>query len=101
MSFQITCPNCGLRDSGEFRFGGEVKKRPDPNTATAREWAHYVYARKNESGDHREWWFHRMGCRRWFQAIRNTKSNIVAKTFWPEDASEHVAAEEAAADAET
>ena len=101
MSFQIPCPNCGVRDVSEFRFGGEVRRRPNPDTSSASQWAHYVYARKNECGEQREWWFHRLGCRRWFQAIRNTKTNRLLKTFWAEDASEHVAADESAADAET
>jgi heterotetrameric sarcosine oxidase delta subunit len=83
MSFQIPCPNCGLRTSQEFRFGGEYHTRPDP-TVTEREWAHYLYARKNVAGPQKEWWFHRYGCRKWFLAIRDTTNNAVLETFWPD-----------------
>jgi heterotetrameric sarcosine oxidase delta subunit len=82
MSFLIPCPNCGLRSSQEFRFGGEYHARPDPGVSEA-EWAHYLYARKNVAGPQQEWWFHRFGCRKWFLAVRDTTNNAVLETFWP------------------
>jgi sarcosine oxidase subunit delta len=82
MSFQLTCPLCGLRDVYEFRFGGEVQRRPAPD-ATSDSWATYLYARTNVSGTERAWWFHRTGCRRWFQADRDTRDNRVIRTAWP------------------
>ena len=81
MSFLLSCPRCGPRDAYEFRFGGEIQKRPAPD-ADEKEWSAYRYERKNASGVEREWWFHRMGCRRWFQAERDTRDNRVLRTWW-------------------
>ena len=84
MSFLLRCPTCGERSVYEFRFGGEVRQRP-PEAASPREWAEYVYTRQNEAGVQKEWWYHRLGCRAWFLAIRDTTTNTVHKTFAPED----------------
>ena len=81
MSFLIRCPNCGERSVTEFRFGGETHPRPGQEDAF-RDWAAYLYARKNEAGPQREWWFHRLGCRKWFLAVRDTTTNEVQETFW-------------------
>jgi len=79
----LPCPNCGARNVSEFRFGGEVTKQPAPDETTPASWARYLYMRKNVLGVQREWWYHRAGCRRWFLAVRDTRSNEVARTFWP------------------
>lgn len=81
MSFQLACPNCGPRGVYEFRFGGEVKPRPAPGAPDA-EWARYSYEKGNVSGAQREWWYHRLGCRQWFCAERDTLTNQVVRTFW-------------------
>jgi len=81
MSFLLTCPLCGPRDVYEYRFGGEAQRRPAPGTSAA-DWGQYLYARTNVSGVEREWWFHRAGCRRWFQAERDTRDNRVLQTGW-------------------
>ena len=82
MSFLLNCPNCGERNVGEFRFGGEVTSRPAPD-ASQEQWASYFYSRKNVAGVSREWWNHRFGCRKWFLALRDTRDNQVQETFWP------------------
>ena len=82
MSFLVPCPQCGPRDAYEFRFGGEIQARPAPD-ASDPEWNAYRYLRANVSGVEREWWFHRGGCRQWFQAERDTKENRVLRTWWP------------------
>ena len=82
MSFLLDCPRCGKRDVYEFRFGGEVQARPAPD-ATGRQWSAYLYDRENRAGVEREWWFHRNGCRLWFQAERDTRENRVLRTWWP------------------
>src|SRR3954454_16559287 len=64
MSFLLCCPHCGGRSVYEFRLGGEVRQRPEV-VASPREWAGYLYARKNESGVQKEWWYHHLGCRTW------------------------------------
>ena len=80
MSFLISCPNCGSRSVYEFRYGGEYLIRPAPD-GTVDEWTRYVYLRANPAGLEREWWFHRDGCRTWFQAERDKVTNRVVQTF--------------------
>lgn len=68
----------------EFRFGGEFHHRP-AGAASAREWADYLYARVNEAGVQKEWWYHQLGCRVWFFAVRDTRTNTVRETFGTDD----------------
>lgn len=82
MSFLLECPNCGSRDVNEFRFQGEVTRRP-PAGATLRELTDYVYFRENVAGVQREWWYHRLGCGAWFVAERDTRTNEVLRTEIP------------------
>jgi heterotetrameric sarcosine oxidase delta subunit len=82
MSFLLPCPLCGPRDVYEFRYGGEVSLRPTPGS-TQSSWAAYLYDRTNVAGVERAWWFHRGGCRRWFQAQRDTRDNAVLGTWLP------------------
>ena len=77
----LACPNCGPRNVQEFRYGGEVRRRPDLNTVTPEEWADYVYTRDNPLGVMREWWFHRAGCGLWFIAERHTKTHEIQATY--------------------
>ena len=81
MSFLIPCPNCGERDASEFRYGGELHQQP-AGLDDDRVWADYVFGRGNLPGEQSEWWFHRLGCRRWFVAVRNLTSNQVLSTKW-------------------
>ena len=83
MAFLLTCPNCGEREVYEFRFGGEVTPRPDPD-ASNHEWTSYFYMRRNTEGVQTEWWYHKFGCRKWLMAERDTATNQVQRTFWPE-----------------
>src|SRR5581483_11665749 len=82
VSFLLECPNCGLRDVNEFRFQGELTRRPGAN-ATLRELTEYIYFRENVAGIQREWWYHRLGCGLWFIAERDTRSNTVLKVEIP------------------
>ena len=84
MSFLLTCPNCGVREVTDFGYGGEVTVRPKAKP-TQRELNAYNYFRKNVAGVQREWWFHRSGCRAWFQADRDTRTNVVLATALPGD----------------
>ena len=81
MSFLLGCPNCGQRDVNEFACAGEVTTRPGAE-ATLRELTSYLYFRRNVAGVQREWWYHRLGCRTWFQAERDTRTNEVLRTFF-------------------
>ena len=71
---KISCPYCGPRDEIEFRCGGEAHiARPlDPEALSDNEWANYVFMRTNPKGNHAERWVHINGCRRWFNAVRDT-----------------------------
>ena len=81
----LSCPNCGDRNVSEFRFGGELTKRPAPDQVTRASWADYLYMRSNVLGLEREWWYHdACGC--WFIAERHTKTHEVVSTyFWQPD----------------
>lgn len=81
MSFLLPCPNCGSRPVDEFRFGGELRERPD-GAVSPEEWRAYLYERANVKGPQREWWNHRFGCRRWFVAMRDTGTNAAIQTAW-------------------
>jgi heterotetrameric sarcosine oxidase delta subunit len=82
VSFLLACPNCGPRDVNEFACAGEVTTRPAP-AAPFRELTSYLYFRRNVAGVQREWWYHRLGCRAWFQAERDTRTNEVVRTEIP------------------
>jgi methylglutamate dehydrogenase subunit B len=82
MSFLLTCPHCGTREVTDFAFGGEVVRRPDARPS-ARELNAYNYFRRNVAGVQREWWYHRSGCRTWFQAERDTRTNEVLAIHLP------------------
>jgi sarcosine oxidase subunit delta len=87
MSFLLTCPNCGVREVTDFGYGGEVVPRPAERPASLRDLGRYVYFRRNAAGVQREWWVHRAGCRAWFLAERDTRTNHVTWTALPaEDA---------------
>jgi methylglutamate dehydrogenase subunit B len=79
MSFLLPCPRCGPRDVNEFAYAGEVTSRP-ASAPTLRELTAYLYLRRNVAGVQREWWNHRLGCRLWFLAERDTRTNEVLRT---------------------
>jgi heterotetrameric sarcosine oxidase delta subunit len=81
--FLVECPHCGPREAPEFSFGGEVVARPVERPPSRRELSSYLYFRGNAAGPQREWWFHSSGCREWFQAERDTRSNEVLQTAPP------------------
>ena len=70
----IECPWCGSREETEFRYGGQayVVYPADPQSLTDEQWAHYVFFRANPKGPFEERWCHSAGCRRWFNAVRDT-----------------------------
>jgi sarcosine oxidase subunit delta len=73
-----------VRSVYEFRWGGEVKTRPGAD-AEESDWTKVCYAKTNTPGQQTEWWYHRLGCRQWFQAVRNTTTNAVIESFLPEE----------------
>lgn len=66
----------------DFAFGGEVVKRPR-DRPSFRELNAYNYFRRNVAGVQREWWYHTSGCRAWFIAERDTRTNVVLLTALP------------------
>jgi sarcosine oxidase subunit delta len=70
----IHCPHCGPRDETEFHYGGQahVPYPEDPYALTDREWAEYLFYRDNDRGAFAERWSHAAGCRKWFNAVRDT-----------------------------
>ncbi|HEY8677038.1 MAG TPA: sarcosine oxidase subunit delta [Candidatus Dormibacteraeota bacterium] len=84
MALLVPCPGCGNREVFEFAYGGESNRRPPPGAPPA-DLARYLFFRRNVAGIQVEWWYHRDGCQRWFLARRDTRSNLVAETYWPED----------------
>jgi sarcosine oxidase subunit delta len=68
MSFIISCPNCGPRDVGEFRYTGEIATG-EPRAS-------------NLPGPQRERWYHRLGCRSWLVVERDVRTNTVLSTGW-------------------
>jgi len=85
MSFVLECPHCGPREVTDFSYGGEVLDRPRERP-DRRELSGYLYFRRNVAGVQREWWLHRAGCRAWFLAERDTRTNVVAWTAPPGEA---------------
>lgn len=70
----IECPWCGPREEIDFSYGGEAHVRfPDrPAELDDTQWAHYLFFRSNPKGVFAERWSHSAGCRRWFNALRDT-----------------------------
>lgn len=73
----ITCPYCGPRSEEEFAYGGEghIARPTDTDGLSDEEWADYLFMRTNTKGAHYERWVHAHGCRRWFNAVRDTATN--------------------------
>ncbi len=80
---QIPCPWCGPRDENEFHQGGEahIERPKDPDKLSDAEWADYLFMRKNTKGVFFERWLHRLGCRRWFNAARDTATNEILAVY--------------------
>ena len=79
----IECPYCGVRDESEFSYAGEAHiARPlETEKLSDEEWADYLFMRKNPKGLHREQWLHAAGCRRYFNAVRDTLTYRIAATY--------------------
>ena len=64
----------GRRGRAEWHGGRQahVPYPEDPASLSDEEWAHYVFFRANPKGLFAERWVHSAGCRRWFNAVRDT-----------------------------
>ncbi|WP_259782278.1 sarcosine oxidase subunit delta [Aestuariispira ectoiniformans] len=84
----IKCPWCEEeRDQTEFTTHGEahIARPEDPNALSDEEWGDYLFFRTNPKGMHRERWVHDHGCRRWFNMLRHTATDIIYATYKPGD----------------
>ncbi|MCC5976777.1 MAG: sarcosine oxidase subunit delta [Salinarimonas sp.] len=81
--FRIRCPYCGERDQIEFGYGGEahIARPADPDALSDAQWADYVFMRTNTKGLFAERWVHSAGCRRWFNALRDTATDRFVATY--------------------
>ncbi|MGO1182832.1 MAG: sarcosine oxidase subunit delta [Micrococcaceae bacterium] len=79
----IHCPHCGPRDEVEFHYGGQahVAYPEDPHALNDREWAEYLFYRDNPKGRFAERWQHSTGCRKWFNAVRDTQTYEFLATY--------------------
>jgi sarcosine oxidase, subunit delta len=81
----ITCPWCGQRDQSEFSYGGEAHISRPTNSLemTDEQWAEYVFMRSNPKGPWAERWMHASGCRKWFNAVRDTSTDRFLAVYKP------------------
>ena len=81
--FLIECPWCGPRAETEFSYGGEagITRPGNPDKLSDADWADYLFMRSNPKGAHREQWLHAAGCRRYFNAERDTVSYKIRATY--------------------
>jgi heterotetrameric sarcosine oxidase delta subunit len=79
----IRCPWCGPRDEIEFHYGGEahIPYPENPAALSDEEWADFLFMRDNPRGPFRERWYHVHGCRRWFNAVRDTSTHAFLATY--------------------
>ena len=79
----ITCPYCGARPEIEFRCGGEahIARPVDPAKVDDAACADFLFHRTNPKGLIAERWLHAHGCRRWFNALRDTVSDRILATY--------------------
>ena len=81
----IACPWCGSRPEIEFRHGGQahVTRPENPQLASDKEWADFLYNRTNPKGIHAERWRHLYGCGRFFNCVRDTVTDRIITTYKP------------------
>lgn len=79
----IDCPYCGERPELEFAYGGQAHiDRPlNPSELSDEEWNGYLHVRANAKGLHAERWRHIHGCARFFNAVRDTRSDLFLATY--------------------
>jgi sarcosine oxidase subunit delta len=79
----IECPWCGPREETEFHYGGQahIAYPETPSELSDTEWAQYIFFRANPKGPFAERWSHSGGCRRWFNAVRDTRTYTFLATY--------------------
>lgn len=80
----IYCPHCAEhRDEEEFHYKGQahIARPVDPDNCTDEEWGNYMYFRANPRGIHHEVWVHALGCRKFFNVTRDTRSYQIFESY--------------------
>jgi sarcosine oxidase subunit delta len=79
----ISCPWCGPREEAEYHYGGQahVAYPHDVGAMSDADWADYLFFRDNPRGPFAERWVHAAGCRRWFNAVRDTGTHEVLAVY--------------------
>jgi sarcosine oxidase subunit delta len=79
----IHCPYCGPRPESEFSYGGEahIARPSEPSALDDAAWAEFLYLRHNPKGPHAERWRHTHGCARFFNAVRDTRTDNILVTY--------------------
>ena len=79
----IECPYCGPREEAEYHYGGQAHVAYPSDTATLSdvEWADFLFFRDNPKGPFAERWLHSSGCRRWFNAVRDTATHQMLAVY--------------------
>lgn len=82
----IACPWCGDREEVEFHYGGQahVPYPADPAALSEAQWSNYLFVRDNTRGVFQERWCHGGGCRRWFNAVRDTATHTFLAVYRPD-----------------
>ena len=80
---KIECPWCGPRAEDEFTNGGQSHLvRPEPFAEVSEDdWANYLFFPKNPKGPFAETWFHKFGCRQWFNVTRDTATHEILNVY--------------------
>ncbi|MFV3440475.1 sarcosine oxidase subunit delta, partial [Mycobacterium tuberculosis] len=73
----------GQRPELEFSYAGEahIDRPVRPADLNDEDWTTYLYTRSNPKGAHAERWRHLHGCGRFFNAIRDTRSDVFLATY--------------------
>ena len=79
----ISCPWCGPRNETEYHYGGQahVAYPTDTGSLSDADWADFLFFRDNPKGPFAERWLHSAGCRRWFNAIRDTATHQMLAVY--------------------
>jgi sarcosine oxidase, subunit delta len=79
----IHCPYCGARPELEFSYGGQahIARPSQPDSVSAEDWVGFLYLRSNPRGVHAERWRHIRGCARYFNALRDTRTDEFIATY--------------------
>lgn len=82
----IHCPHCGeARPEIEFAYGGEahVARPLKPAEMDDAAWGRFLFFRANPKGMHAERWRHAHGCQRFFNVLRDTRTDEIAASYLP------------------